>query len=153
MFSGSGRAVTERLPDLVTGKTLVYDGVTFGLNQNVACHWAETRICLEAVDTCESQAESLVCGRGVAMRSGGGGVAYIANIDEGSRVPTDAYSLGRHLLSAGLRRRRRHCSFGSGAGDGCSGCTRARAVAPSSYAEVEARARVRWVFVFGPANS
>lgn len=53
LFSGSGKAVAERLPEVVTGKAQVYDGVTFGLIQNDARYRTVTRIRLEAVDACE----------------------------------------------------------------------------------------------------
>lgn len=52
LFSGSGKAVAERLPEIVTGKAQIYDGVTFGL-QNDARYRTVTRIRLEAVDACE----------------------------------------------------------------------------------------------------
>ena len=53
LFSGAGKAVAERLPEMVTGKAQVYDGVTFDLIQNDARHRTVTRIRLEAVDACE----------------------------------------------------------------------------------------------------
>lgn len=53
LFSGSGKAVAERLSETVTGEAQVYDGVTFGLTQNDARYRTVTRIRLEAVDACE----------------------------------------------------------------------------------------------------
>lgn len=52
LFPGSGEATAQSLPETVTGKAQVYDGVTFDSMQNGGRYRTATRARLEAVDAC-----------------------------------------------------------------------------------------------------
>ncbi|WP_415726719.1 hypothetical protein [Pseudaminobacter sp. NGMCC 1.201702] len=53
LFPGSGEATAQSLPETVTGKAQLYDGVTFDLMHDGGRYRAATRVRLEAVDACE----------------------------------------------------------------------------------------------------
>lgn len=53
LFSGCGKTAAQDLPETVTGKAQVYDGVAFDLLQDGGRYRTATRIRLEAVDACE----------------------------------------------------------------------------------------------------
>lgn len=53
LLSWGGRGATQALPETVSGKAQVYDGVTFDLMQDSGRYRTWIRIRLEAVDACE----------------------------------------------------------------------------------------------------
>mgnify|MGYP006948853879 CR=1 FL=1 len=102
-FNAENEGVAQGLPDTVTGKGQVYDGVTFDLMQDGGRYRTTTRIRLEAVDACELRRKARLgdvdwpCGQ---WQSGGAHLARCSRRSSaGRRVCSQEEGIGRNATS------------------------------------------------------
>lgn len=103
LFSSAGEGAAQGLPESVTGKAQIYDGVTFDLMQDNGRYRTATRIRLVAVDACELRQKARFgdvdwpCGQ---WQSGGSHLARCSRRSSaGRRVCSQGEGIGRSATS------------------------------------------------------